>query len=347
MSVHFGGPDKQVYFLRDLLAKKIDEIEGGGEIFWITYYFRDFYLAEKLIKAADRGVKVTLLLEAKPRIKNANLEVINLLESNKKISLNLIRHIKPHKHLFSGMPKIHEKLYYFRNNSRAYAYIGSFNPSGREGDDPEIVELIGDQDRGHNFLIEIDDKLLLDNLYNHCVYMKDIKHGFIENIKRWKSQVKSGGMLIYFFPWAKKKVIINYLKMATKGDRLHIAVSHFSSIIIVYNLIKLAKRGVEIKIISHNTNRRFPLKIERLLNSFHIPCLRYDHPKKYPMHNKFIILEKKDNSYVAFGSMNLTVRSLNESHEIFCITNNLNIVREFTLKWKSIEKEIVNNSYEK
>jgi HKD family nuclease len=175
--------------------------------------------------------------------------------------------------------------------------------------------------------------------------MKDIKHGFIENIKRWKSPITSDGTTMHFYPWAKKKVVIDYLKMATKGDRLYIAVSHFSSIIIVYNLIKLAKRGVEIKIISHNTNRRFPLKIERLLNSFHIPCLRYDHPYKYPMHNKFIILEKRNESLAAFGSLNFTIRSLHENHEIFAITKDTSIIESFKNRWDTILKEVTSKNY--
>jgi HKD family nuclease len=345
MNVYFGGPDKPAYFLRNLLAEKIDEIGENGEIFWITYYFRDFILAEKLVNAADRGVEVTVLLEASPRVKNANQEVINLLKSSDRLNVKAIRHIKPHRHLFSSIPKIHEKLYYFRNNNEACAFIGSFNPSGRANDDPEVVELIGDQDRGHNFLVEINDKLLLDNLYEHCVYMRNIKHGFVENIKRWKSHIESEGTSIYFFPWAKKSVIFNYLKKATKGDRLYIAVSHFTSIAVVYNLIKLAKKGVEIKVISHDTKRRFPLKIEKLLNNFDISCIRYDHPNKYPMHNKFIILKKNECPLVAFGSMNLTVRSIDESHEIFCITNKLSIVNEFKLRWNSLEKEIISSNY--
>jgi phosphatidylserine/phosphatidylglycerophosphate/cardiolipin synthase-like enzyme len=345
MKVFFGGPDKPPYYLRNLLAEKIDEIGLNGEIFWITYYFRDLFLVEKLINAAERGAKITILLEARPRIKNANLEVINLLKSHSKINIKAIRHSMPHKHLFSSFPKIHEKLYYFKNNNIKYAFIGSFNPSGRADDDPKIIESIGDQDRGHNFLIEIDDNLLLDNLYNHCVYMYNIRHGFLENIKKWKSCIESKTISIHFFPWANKKVVFNFVKIATTGDRIYIAVSHFTSLLAIYNLIKLAKKGVTIKVISHDTKRRFPLKIEKLLNSYNIPCIRYNHPKKYPMHNKFIILERETDSLVAFGSLNLTVRSLNESHEIFYITNNLKIVNEFKLRWLEMEKEIISHSY--
>jgi len=81
MKIYFGGPDKPPYHLRNLLAEKVSSINPGGEIFWVTYYFRDFYLAEKLIEAADRGVKVSVVLEAKPRVEFANDEVYNFLKT--------------------------------------------------------------------------------------------------------------------------------------------------------------------------------------------------------------------------------------------------------------------------
>jgi len=46
----------------------------------MTYYFRDIYLAEKLIEAANRGVKISIVLDAKPRVKSANDEVYSLLK---------------------------------------------------------------------------------------------------------------------------------------------------------------------------------------------------------------------------------------------------------------------------
>jgi len=140
MNVFFGGPDKPRYFLRDLLAQKINAVQPGGEIFWITYYFRDFYLAEKLIEAANRGVKVSLVLEARPRVANANDDVYRLLRKSNNIDIRYVRHYTPHRSIFGGLPKIHEKVYYFKDNNKAFALIGSYNPSGMENDDPEIIK---------------------------------------------------------------------------------------------------------------------------------------------------------------------------------------------------------------
>jgi len=44
------------------------------------------------------------------------------------------------------------------------------------------------------------------------------------------------------------------------------------------------------------------------------------------MHNKFILIEKKNETLVGFGSLNLTNRSLFESHEIFVVTKDESVV---------------------
>jgi len=110
-------------------------------------------------------------------------------------------------------------------------------------------------------------------------------------------------------------------------------------------LYKLAKKGVNIQIISHDTERRFPEKIESLLNKYSIDYKRYIHPKKYPMHNKFIILEKQQEKSVCLGSLNLTKRSLYENHEILAIIRDENVVDIFKKRWYEMHSEIVSNCY--
>lgn len=345
MNVFFGGPDKPPYFLRDLLAQKIGCVKPGGEIFWVTYYFRDLVLAHKLIEAVKRGVKVSLVLEARPRLKNANDEVYNLLKSSD-VNVKYVKHPTPHKRLFKGMPKIHEKIYYFRDKNEAFAFIGSFNPSGRENDDPEIIELIGDQDRGHNFLVEITDTNLLNAIYEHCKYMKNINHGILENFKRQRPEITTHNTTLYFFPHAGVKRIKDFFNCAESGDKIFIAASHITLFNVFYNSLNLKKENIKIEIISHNTRRRFPKFVQKELEKNSIKSLRYEHPNNYPMHNKFIIIEKQDETLVGFGSLNLTHRSLYESHEIFAVTNDKNLAAAFKKRWQEIYLEIVNNSYE-
>ena len=66
--IYFGGPDQPSGYLRDIFAKHIEAVPPGGSIDWVTYYFRDLRLAEALIQAYKRGVKVNLTLAGKPRV---------------------------------------------------------------------------------------------------------------------------------------------------------------------------------------------------------------------------------------------------------------------------------------
>lgn len=46
--VHFGGPDQDPGYLRNVLARHIAAVPSGGTIDWATYYFRDLALAKAL-----------------------------------------------------------------------------------------------------------------------------------------------------------------------------------------------------------------------------------------------------------------------------------------------------------
>ncbi|MDY6821030.1 MAG: phospholipase D-like domain-containing protein [Deferribacterota bacterium] len=346
MKVYFGGPDKPPFYLRNILAEKIDLIGKKGEIFWVTYYFRDLDLANKLIKAAERGANVTVVLERRPRVKDCNDEVFNLLKESSKVKIKYIEHSKPHRGIFGGMPRIHEKVYYFKNDFETSVFIGSFNPSSKiNNDDKRIIDLIGDQYRGHNFLVEIDEKHLIEGLYNHCKNIVQINHGIIENFKKKDKCICDTDTKIHFFPWAGKKCVTDFFYAAEKGDRVYIAVSHISLFGIARILYKLKRKGVRLDIISHDTERRFPERIERQLKKYSINYMRYIHPKRYPMHNKFIIIEKKNEQFVGFGSLNLSNRSIYENHEIFAVTNNDTMVEAFKKRWYEIYYEIINNKY--
>ena len=79
--IYFGGPDQPPRALRDVLKARIDAAPPGSEITWATYYFRDQDLAESLVAARNRGVKVRMRLEASPRRGSANDTVIQTLQA--------------------------------------------------------------------------------------------------------------------------------------------------------------------------------------------------------------------------------------------------------------------------
>ena len=58
-----------------------------------------------------------------------------------------------------------------------------------------------------------------------------------------------------------------------------------------------------------------------------------------------MILEKKNEKWVAFGSLNLTKRSLNENHELLIISKVKSLLDSFQKRWNEIYSEIVESNY--
>ena len=64
--IFWGGPDCPARYLRDLLEERIHAVPAGGEILWVTYYFRDEGLAAALLQACRRGVRVRVVVGQSP-----------------------------------------------------------------------------------------------------------------------------------------------------------------------------------------------------------------------------------------------------------------------------------------
>ena len=202
--VHFGGPDMPAYRLRDVLAERIAAVPPGGSIDWVTYYFRDRRLAEELLSAHRRGVRVTVTLEKEPRTAHANETVTAMLSGRSGLGLGFrslaLRKISipfgiAHK------PHVHEKLYCFSHPSPT-AFIGSFNPSG-DGieDDRAVIDEIGDQDRGHNVLVGLADPVLVGRLVEHARWIHRAQCIMLYRFSKNANQtVKGKGTEIHFWP---------------------------------------------------------------------------------------------------------------------------------------------------
>ncbi len=78
--LYLGGPEQPRRRLRDILAEHVAAVPAGGEIDWVTYYFRDRQLAQALLDANRRGVRVRLTLEGAPRTRHANDRVLGMLD---------------------------------------------------------------------------------------------------------------------------------------------------------------------------------------------------------------------------------------------------------------------------
>ena len=337
--IFFGGPDCRPRVLRDILDSHVSAVPPGGEVFWATYYFRDEALADSLVKAKKRGVRVRLALEANPRTARANLQVFNMLRG----ADNLGGDCRPLRHNWSDnlrwkKPRLHIKLYYF-SHPEPHVLVGTFNPSGNQPEDPHMVAEIGDQDRGHNYLVEITDSRLVLPLREHLLLLHGGPHGPWERLLPRNNRVLTAGdSRIYLFPRLGRDVIRRKLLTLPKGTILRMAVSHLNDEKIGKTLLQLAKRGVEIEILAHDTERRVPRWIENMLGG-HLVFRRYRNCQGLPMHNKFILIDTTGGREVIFGSMNLSNNSLYANHELLVVSGDHFLYDNFRNRWEQMLEE--------
>ncbi|MGA9575166.1 MAG: phospholipase D-like domain-containing protein [Lysobacterales bacterium] len=337
--VHFGGPDKPVGALRNLLSDKIDAVPAGGSIEWITYYFRDRALARKLVEAAARGVKVTLVLEGKPRIVTANQQVISILSGEKGLADGLRIIALPGVPSPSGIgwkPQLHEKIYCF-SHPRPTALFGSFNPSGDiPEDDPAILWKIGNHNIAHNALVETRDAKMVAMLAEHIRSLH--RDGSTLYYRFWgRSQsLDFGHTVLHFWPRIARHPIEVFLQNFGKGSRVRIAASHIRFSRSVSQIINLSRRGAQVEVLSEFTNRRVPLKTEQRLKNAGVRFERFGQLQNVPMHLKLILAENEHGQWAAFGSFNWTMPSYLINHEIAAVTSDAHVFAEFDRRWNEL-----------
>ena len=341
--IYFGGPDQPPGYLRDVLAAHIAAVPTGGSIDWVTYYFRDLRLAEALIQAKNRGVRVTLSLEGKPRIPHANDAVIAMLAGSGGLG-DALRVVAisgiPSPASKSWKPQLHEKLYCF-SHPKPIAFVGSFNPSGNmPEEDPEIIREIGDQDRGYNALIGLRDPALVEELVKHARQLHRMPPSLFYRFSADANRAIHGAdTTIYFWPRVRQHPIVQFLSLVGSGARVRVVASHIRTESAVDVMIGLAKRGVALEIFAESTLRRVTPKVERRLASAGIRFRRIRNPEHLPMHLKFVLVEDNDRSWSIFGSFNWTKPSFWLNHEIAAISSDPMIFQAFARRWDVLENE--------
>jgi phosphatidylserine/phosphatidylglycerophosphate/cardiolipin synthase-like enzyme len=325
----FGGPDRPPRFLRDMLEERVDQVPAGGTISWVTYYFRDEALADALLRARRRGVRVRVTMEGRPRLRHANDRVRALLTEGLGDGLRMVVHRLP--------LHLHEKLYCF-SHPRPVALLGSFNPSGNAPEDDDVIRVIGDQDRGHNLLVEIADADLVAALSAHAAAYRG--GSAMEHL--WppaRPPLRADGIWLYSFPRRNSRVLIDML--GALGSRAHLRVvgSHLRDRAAVTTLCAAARAGVQVEIIAHDSQRRVPRRMERACLKAGIAFSRYLHPDRLPMHNKFILAEDGGRRWTAFGSMNLTLSSRRLNRELLAICTDRGLFDAFSERWEAIAAE--------
>jgi phosphatidylserine/phosphatidylglycerophosphate/cardiolipin synthase-like enzyme len=341
--VYFGGPDQSPGSLRDLLAAHIAAVPPGGSIDWVTYYFRDLRLAQALVEAHKRGVKVTVTLEGKPRVPHANDDVIAVLSRASGLG-NALRVVSitgvPSPPGRAWKPQLHEKLYCF-SHPQPIAFIGSFNPSGNmPEEDPEIILEIGDQDRGYNALIGLTDPGLVEALVNHARQLHESPPGLFYRFSADANRAIRGiDTTVYFWPRIRPHPVIKFLSQLNSGARVRVAASHIRAGEAVDVMTRLARRGAALEILAESTLRRVTPKVEQRLASAGVSFRRIRNPEHLPMHLKFVLVEDNGEVWSIFGSFNWTQPSFRLNHEIAAISSDPVLFQAFARRWDMLEGE--------
>ncbi len=308
LALHFGGPDRPARALSDLLLGLIEESGPGDTIHWVTYYFRDRPLARALMAAADRGVHVRLLVEGTPRRRDANRAVLAMLQQHG-LNGGLRVHARSSE-LNKLHAHVHAKLYVFTGR-RTLALLGSFNPSGDEPEEhPDVIREIGDQDRGHNMLLQITDPSLVHELQRQAGFWQDSALGFALRLMSMQNrELHSGQLTLRFFPRLRPGVVEARIDKLGAGARIVGALSHVQPGPFTRALAAAVKRGASVDLIVHDTERRVPETMLRKLRSAGLRLRRYRHPEGYPVHAKYLLVEQGDAVCAWFGSFNFKMRA--------------------------------------
>jgi phosphatidylserine/phosphatidylglycerophosphate/cardiolipin synthase-like enzyme len=343
IDIHFGGPDLPVGRLRDLLSERIGEVPSGGSIDWVTYYFRDRRLAQELIRAQRRGVKVSVTLEGCPRTPDANDAVKSILSGSDGLGKDFRTLSFMGIPTFNGKtykPHLHAKLYCF-SHPKPTVYIGSFNPSGDDPEgEPDIIREIGDQDRGHNVLVGIHDPTLVQHLKANAKWIFKARHPIFYRFSIFANCKYTGDDTeIFFWPRMLGHPVMKFLNKIAHGSHIRVAASHIKGNAIVNKMIGLSRRGAKLEILAGATERRVPAAIERKFKDAGIAFRRVGKKNGLPMHNKFVIAENSDQRWTIFGSFNWTTRSYWLNHEIGAISTNRRLWETFAQRWKELESE--------
>ncbi|MFL6749552.1 MAG: phospholipase D-like domain-containing protein [Sphingomicrobium sp.] len=326
--VEFGGPDLPPRHLRDLLQQHVDQSPPGSRIDWATYYFRDRELAEALMRASDRGVSVRLVMEAKPRREGANDRVIAMLQAHG-LGGGFHLYASP-----SDPPgRIHSKIYAFSEPD--IAWVGSFNPSGDEPEDPEVIAEIGDQDRGHNLLLGIERPKLTKALRREVGRLIEPPKAL-----KWRPstnwRVRDGDTRLYFFPRMLSLAAEPAIARMGKRDRLRGAISHLKKSPLTRVLAFAARRGAAIDLLVHDTERRVPSGLVARLEGAGIRIRRVADAGDLPMHAKFLLVERRGRTTAWLGSYNFNDMSRLRNAEVLLSTTDAAVVEALSRRFEQI-----------
>jgi phosphatidylserine/phosphatidylglycerophosphate/cardiolipin synthase-like enzyme len=281
-------------------------------------------------------VQVRITLDGRPRTPRANEAVVRMLRRALGGGLRVATHPMdgtPWGKLVR--PRLHEKLYCF-SHPEPVAFVGSFNPSGDDPEEePEVLREIGDQDRGHNLLVGLRDRTLVDGLVKHARGLHGRRHGTFDRFRTASNrELRSDGVAIHFWPRVRQDPVLALLQRCGAEHRVRIAASHLSGPTSVGALRALAGRGTSVEIVAEPTLRRVPPHAEEQLRAAGVSIRRVVHPDGLPMHAKFALIDGLGEPQAVFGSFNWTEPSRRLNREIGVIVSDAQLFGSFEERWK-------------
>lgn len=307
-------------------------VPAGGRIAFVTYYFRDRELARELAAAARRGADVRVLLEWRTRRRGANRAVVEILRGALGAKLRVV-----------DRPlalRVHAKLYAFSGPGAPCALIGSFNPSGdREELEPDVIAEIGDQDRGFNALVAIEDAAFVAWLF---ALMERLHGSAFARLGRlplvWPRRFEAAGETLWTLPRLGASPLLRRLRALEPGSRVRVAATHLSGTLALGALASLAERGARVELLAEGTERRVPRALEARLRAAGIAIQRVEREPHLPMHAKFTLIERDAAREVWFGSANWSDRSLLRNFELLVRSEDTALFEAFARLWDRIER---------
>ncbi len=337
--VHFGGPDLRKNNLRDVLLQSIDAIPKGGNIDWMCYYLNDTSILNALIEAASRGVAVSLLIDAAPRIPSVNDLSLRYLREHAASKINIIAARKKPVWEYLGLnwhPHFHSKLYYF-SHPKPQVYIGSYNPTAEANElSQEIISEIGDHSISHNVLVKITNQEVVTILHKYARNMRQRSFRSGARLHPWHNRAHCAkGWKIQLLPALSTHPIQNLLTTNEEAD-IKCAISHLKGPGIKRLLTAALRSGKNLEVLLESTERRVPRQILSFFDKNKIPYHQPKLPVNCLMHNKYILYKSARESKVTFGSYNWSTRSRYLNHEIIVTTDKQDIVAHFDSRWNRV-----------
>jgi phosphatidylserine/phosphatidylglycerophosphate/cardiolipin synthase-like enzyme len=316
-TIFFGGVDQPPRALRDLLLARVQAAPAGSEIAWATYYLRDPELAEALIAAKRRGVRVRVVIEETPRRRNGNETIIAQLQAGLGDDLRVHRGLLPGAHL-------HAKIYTFTGPD-PQALIGSFNPTISADDDPQFIRKIGDQDRGENLLVDYRDPAVVKALRKQALRLWSGKAN--SPLSRFRNPKKRlPELTLFYYPRFRPGVVDKRIRQLGPGDTVRAAISHMDRGPFAQQLAEAAQRGAKIEVIVDDAQRRVADNVVDELEHAGVEIRRFCDADRLPMHAKFVIVDRKDQRAAWFGSFNYNFGSRYLNQEVLARTTNAELI---------------------